>query len=298
MRSPAARKSAPYARAALPAAGALLLAAGCHRLLDLDEPQCRNDGECLDRGFSAGTQCVAERCRPAEGPVVPEGPWSCLGRVELPQPRGATVPFELQLRDAGTNAPLAGVSARLCGRLDSTCATPTSAAVTSDAEGYAAFSVADNFDGYVEAQRPDYVNSLYYPPPSFFRQGGGRGPYVAIGTPATLESLAKLNGSTRDPALGDALLYVLDCQGRPAGGVRLDADRVEPNTKPFYLVGRFPDANAAATDATTGSGGFVNAPIGLVAFEAVVAATGQRVARVSLLVRPGQVTYAVLEPSP
>ena len=223
--------------------------------------------------------------------------WGCLGKVEFPSPVGAMVPFELQVRDAGSNTALSGAAVRLCGRLDSTCATPLMPQITNEA-GIATWTVADNFDGYVEVARAEYASSLYYPQISFFRRGGGRGPYVTVGKPATLEGLAALNGVVLDAQLGITLLYAVDCQGRPAAGVRFEASDARPNTKVFYLIDRVPNASATATDAVLGGGGFINTPPGLVTFTAVVAESGRRIGSTSLIVRQGQVTYAVLEPAP
>ncbi|HEU4536110.1 MAG TPA: hypothetical protein VFS00_18425 [Polyangiaceae bacterium] len=296
MRSPSARKGAPGAAIALWGAAVACAWAGagaCHRALDLDEPQCRADGDCVGRGFAEGAaRCVDEYCRPDESP------WSCLGRVQLPPARGAPVPFTLRVLDASANTPLPGATTRLCGRIDPECGEPLSAPTAADADGYATFAVLDTFDGYVEVEDPGFVKSLYYPQLSFFRRGGGRGPYVAIATPATLGGLAAANGVALDPAFGNVLLYVVDCRGRPAAGVRLEADAAGPNTSRYYLVNRVPDRNATATDGQLGGGGFINASVGQNIFSAFVAETGQPIARASLAVRPGLVTYAVLEPAP
>ncbi|HEU4405532.1 MAG TPA: hypothetical protein VFS43_09600 [Polyangiaceae bacterium] len=278
-------------------AAACLLAGGCQWLLDLDEAQCRTDGECVERGLEAGVRCIDERCRPVE--AVPTGPWACLGRVEIPRPTGAMVPFELQVRDIASNLGLAGATARLCGRNDSTCSAPFSTPQTADGEGYLSWTVPDSFDGYAEVSLAGYANSLYYPQVSYIRRGaGGRGPYVSLGTPATLEGLAVANGASRDPAAGDVLLYVVDCDGRPAAGVRFETESVLPNTLPFYLVNRVPLGTATSTDAVVGGGGYVNLPARFVSFRAYVVETGQTITNVSVLVRPGHVSFAVAEPSP
>ncbi|MCU0684185.1 MAG: hypothetical protein MUF34_18415 [Polyangiaceae bacterium] len=293
MRSPSARKRAP--RAAIALLGAAAACPGvfaCHRVLDLDEPQCRSDGECAERGFAAGTRCVDDYCRPDDSP------WGCLGRVELPSAKGALVPFSLRVLDASANGPLPGATARLCARIDPECLEPLSQPTRADAEGYANFSVLDNFDGYVEVEDPGFVKGLYYPQASFIRRGGGRGPYVAAATPTTLAGLAVANEVMLDPTLGTVLLYAVDCRGRPAAGVRFESDASRPNTSSFYLINRVPDKDAAATEAQLGGGGFINAPTGQNVFSAFVNETDQAIGRASLAVRPGQLTYAVLEPSP
>jgi hypothetical protein len=297
VRSSATRTSAASAARFLGLAAACALAGACHRLLELDEPQCDNDGACLDRGFAAGVRCVDERCRPAEAPPPPTGPWACLGRVEFPRATGAMVPFELQVRDIASNLGLAGANARLCGRNDSACSSSFSPLI-SDAEGYLAWTVSDNFDGYAEVDLATYARSIYYPQISYIRRGGGRGPYVSLGKPELLQALAQANGASRDPAAGDALLYVVDCDGKPAGGVRFETEAVQPNTLPYYLVNRVPDGSAPETDAVVGGGGFLNLPARLVSFRAFVGATGQTISTVSLIVRPGSVTFAVVEPTP
>lgn len=298
MRSSAARKPAASAARARfwGLAGLCLLVGACNVLLDLDEEQCRTNAECAERGL-AGMVCNGDnRCVPAD--ATPQtGPWACLGKVEFPSPKGGVAPFELQVRDIASNVGLAGASAKLCGRNDSACGSPFSP-LTADAEGYLSWTVPDNFDGYAEVSLTGYATSLYYPQISYIRKAaGGRGPYVSLGKPETLEGLAQINQATRDPTAGDALIYVVDCDGGPAEGVRLETDALLPNTLPFYLVNRVPDGSATETDKVVGAGGYLNLPARLVSFRVYVAATGQTITNVSILVRPGNVTFAVVEPT-
>jgi hypothetical protein len=272
---------------------ACVLGGACHRLLDLDEPQCRTNDDCVRHGLDARARCVNDYCL-GPGATGGEG-WACLGRVELPAPKGDTVPFVLEVRDTATRAAIAGVRGRTCGRLDPTCA-KGSGELTSNEQGVLAFTVLDDFDGFIELVGDGYVSTIYYPQLSFVRRGGGSGPYVTLSAPQTLEALATSNGgASLDPSLGTALLYVVDCEGRAAAGVRFTADPAGSAT-PYYLVNRVPSTRATVTDAAIAGGGFINLPPGNVSVTAVLEVTGETIATTSVNVRAGQLTAAVMEP--
>jgi hypothetical protein len=310
LRSLSTRTPALAAARLLGLAGVCSAGAACHRVLDLDEPQCSTNDDCADRGFEASVRCVGERCLPAEGP------WACLGRVELPRPQGAQVSFTLPVVDALAVTPLAGVTGRLCPRLDPPCDRPLGAPQPSDDQGLVSFTAGDNFDGYVELEgrTPDgepFVRGLYYPQPSLLRRGG-RAHYAPMVTQKELAAIAAGNGITLDAAsFGYVIVYQLDCQGNLAPGVRFEVDKLAPpttvpvggqekvaETTRFYLVGRVPNRDAPATEADSGGGGFANAVAGQLVVSAFVDATGQKIGQTGLTVRPGVATYAVMEPSP
>ena len=111
-------------------------------------------------------------------------------------------------------------------------------------------------------------------------------------------------GGSADPSLGNVVFWAQDCVGGFAEGVTATIDGTTmpvdggvPTGTRFFLVNSLPTLNETATD-TAGAGGFLNVVPGAHVITAVRKATGAPIARVSVLVRAGAISFASLPPLP
>ncbi len=257
---------------------------GCSLTVEADRAQCETDADCSKRGVQFGSsQCVDSLC-------VDDPRWSCMGRAPAATPSG---PFRvgLQLTDLVSQAPLGGLRADLCRKVDVACADPVTS-VTSDRDGRVTFdSVEAAFSGYVSLSAEGIVPTLY-----FFNPPVDSDLDVPALSLSTSQSRGALLGQLgADTALGDVLLNSFDCAGKPASGISYTLSPSGSGAIPFYLSSGLPTRNAATTDAT-GYGGFVNVPAGTVTIKATEMKSGRNIQTLTLVVRPGASTWSKVIP--
>jgi hypothetical protein len=272
----------------LAGAAGLLQAVGCSVLVEPGREQCSSDGDCQARGGAfSGAVCRASICQP--DPV-----WSCLGSVMWPAQQPHKVTVTMTVRDLVTEMGIPEVSARLCRKLDPSCADPVDSDLRSDQDGTIVAAVDAGFDGYIEVAAADYMTGLYffYPPV----QDARRLTVLPLLRPAVLAQLASVSGQKVVPERGHVLLAAYDCQGQTAAGVRLSIDGGDDQTSGFYVVRKLPSTVATGTDGS-GQGGFINLPPGTVNVSGELSAD-RPIAYLSVFVRPGQITFTSLVPSP
>lgn len=269
--------------------GLLALAAvhalvGCSLTVDADRPQCKTDADCGKRGAEfASAMCVDSLC-------IDDPRWACMGQGSTATPTG-TFRVGLQVTDLVSHAPIAGLRADLCRKVDVACAEPV-ATVTSDASGKVTFDrVEANFSGYVTLSAEGIVPTLYFfnPPVSSDLEI----PSLSLSTPKSRSALLGQLGA--DTSLGDLLFNVFDCQGKPASGVSYTLSPSGSGAIPFYLSSGLPTRNAAATD-STGYGGFVNVPAGTVTIKAIDVSSQRVIQTLTLVVREGAATWSKVIP--
>jgi len=259
----------------------------CSLVVDSNRVQCSTTNECIARGPEfAGSSCVDAVC-------VPEEKWRCLG-VPTKAPLGPGpfhAPFVVQ--HLVTMDPLPGVSARLCRKIDVTCADPVSAVLQTDATGQVTFDVSPGFDGYAYFEGPDIIPGLFFfnpPVASNLPQA-----MISIGPPEVIQLLALQAGATQEPDRAVILLAARDCTGAPAPGVSFKTTGADKQSILFYSAQGLPSGTADQTD-SAGYGGLLNAGAGSVTFTATVAETGRRLGQATLLSRPGSITYGSVVP--
>src|SRR5262249_24145943 len=109
----------------------------------------------------AAAVCVDSFCVPH-----PDPKWGCFANTVSSDAGAGPFRAGVQVVDAITQAPVAGVAGQLCRKLDVTCAAPLGPPKTSDTEGAMEFEVDAGFDGYVTLNHPSYAPVLYfYNPP-------------------------------------------------------------------------------------------------------------------------------------
>jgi hypothetical protein len=266
----------------------VLLQGACSVLVDPNREQCSTDGDCRARGGAfADSICMASVCQP-------DPTWSCLGAVSWPEQPPHKVTVSLTVRDLVTETATADVAARLCRKLDLSCTEPVASDLRSDQDGSIVTEVDAGFDGYVELTAAGYMTGLYffYPPV----QADRRLNLLPLIRPEVLGQFALVSGRQIVPERGHVLLAAYDCLGRTTAGVRLQSDQADSETTGFYVVRKFPSTTAVETD-SSGQAGYINVPPGTVSLSGELAG-GRPIARLSLLVRPGQITFTSLVPSP
>lgn len=267
-------------------------AIGCSLTLDADRRQCLNDSDCSVRGAAfSSSVCVDSWCT-----APPK--WSCLDRPFQISGNKGPHPVSLRVEDVLTQKAKPGVIALLCRKLDVNCENPLGPAVTSDAAGIVRFDVVPDdpalgFTGYVSFTSSDTMPGLYFFNPPVDRPIDI--PAVQLAPRAVATLLTQQVGATYDFARGLILLNTLDCTGQAVSGVTLETDADDVMTVPFYSVGGLPAATATATD-MDGYCGVINAVPGTISVTGRMQEGGRRIATLSLLIKPGAITYSRMVP--
>lgn len=261
--------------------------------------------------------------------------WSCLARPPRARtPDAAVAHVRVQACDAlrGCLAPLTGLTARVCSKLDADCVNPLLADL-SDVSGTFEFDVptADaGFSGYlqVSAELEPCTSPLFgeagpllcalapqCPPrapdascsvPLYARALLFFNPPITADLPepvrlsllssAALPGLLRAAGSGFDPTLGNLLVSGNDCAGSPAAGIRYELSDSQSAITQLYMDNGVLSDATDATDAT-GIGAFAGVPVGFLSVAAYNRA-GARVGGIGVQVAPGAISYVTLGPPP
>jgi hypothetical protein len=264
-------------------------AGGCTVLVDYSREQCYSHDDCRARGASFATAVCADSVCKAD-PA-----WSCLGEVTWPQTPTRPATVTLRVRDlVNEQQPVPGLLARVCRKLDLECKDPVMSGLRPDDGGNLRVPTETNFDGYVEIRAPGYINGLYffYPP----IDGDRDVPNIPLVSPTVIAGFAQAGQKRLLLDRGHVMLGAYDCERRPAEGVRFASEDGDAETSAFYVVERIPVTNVMETD-RSGRGGLINLRPGTVSILGD-SPQGQRIARVSLVVRPSEITYTSMVPAP
>jgi len=175
--------------------------------------------------------------------------WSCIGQepAMLPQPGSNPVAFVQPVVDWNSLAPMAGrgLTAKLCGNLDSTCANPIAPPwVVQDRmlgtkplpAGAAGVPVPEGWQGFIKFEvtpnpgdpNPDnlFVPEAYYLPGTISGEVSQGPPLVMLtrGLRANLlaQSFPSVDPATAATARGVVVSGIYDCKGEPAADVRVE----------------------------------------------------------------------------
>lgn len=268
--------------------------------------------------------------------LAPAGPWRCLEAPDQPpMPSSSTATVRFQACDfiSGCTAPVTGLSARLCDKLDVGCNSPRQVDIR-DTEGQIEVDVptaSRGFDGYLEVSTglaPCFDTEVFgdaalgllcqlapecdpaaptqacdvpiYSPVLWFFNP----PVVAdIDVPiplqlypsASLPRVIDAAGGELAPETGAVFMTAVDCDGQPAAGISLEIAEHEDEAVALYFDSGVISNTISETDAT-GVGGFIRIPPGFVEI------TGRNrdnepVAKVGVQASPTFVTYTVLAPT-
>jgi hypothetical protein len=280
------------------------------------------------------TGCAEVLDIPDAPELIDPSPWSCLAEpMDRPVPPAPSAIMRVQACDFVSpecTTPVTGLTARVCAKLDGFCTDPIVTNLVDDV-GLLEFEVPTppgGFDGYLEVtsatelctsaafgttgpllcavspacnpEAPDdncrvpiYARSLLFfnPPVTIDTFEPQLLPLIPA---AAIPGLAAAAGATLDPSTGNLFVTALDCEGRPAAGVRYRLDAEEGT--PLYVHDGVVSDATLETDGT-GVGGFLGVPIGLAQVSGVVGES-QVVGRVGVRSAPFTMTYTVLAPAP
>jgi hypothetical protein len=262
----------------------VLLAAttGCNALLDIGPTEASED---------AGVAASAADALAATGaPVAGDGPWGCVGHVDLVETSSEPRDIHLSVVDLHSVVPN-GLSIVACRPL--TCDVPFAGPFGPDEDGTVRFSLPSDFVGYLIAESPTTLPAIIQitrpvgKMPSF--------PPIVLLNPELTAALALKAGAVLDPSRGIVLLQVQDCLDGPGPGISFVLQSPAAGAQVFYFANRYPSATETATD-VVGGGGIVNVAPGFAGVEAIETATGRSIARFQVEVRAGWTTYAAVEP--
>ena len=237
--------------------------------------------------------------------------WSCLGKVKVPAPEMATIPFDFGLADPFTGKVVKGATVKSCARTDTACASPFETVVSDDL-GFAAFKLptgAAGFDGFFEVQVGSEIPNLNYHGDAFSRKGADQRLYWGD---SQLSTLFASSAVARDPALATIGVQAHDCKESPGGvpcgsdpscstyipgGVSFSIDVQDPKIVLGYIQSAGSalviSTKATSTTALVGLAGFLNVPAGPITVTAKVAATGQIIGSYPMTARAGAMTLLV-----
>lgn len=257
---------------------------GCNLIFGLDEAT-------LDPSVAGGAGGATTASTAGAGGGAD---WSCLGAV-APAPAPRT--YLYSLTQSNPNNPLEQTpTARLCAPTDTTCADPSPLVVSSNG----ALTVEADVKyvgGYFELASLKYRPYVVELGPSLALPETTRG--VPLYTDGEVITFHLFYAGGEEPDHGVLGVFVRDCQGVPAAGVRLESKDQDQRTKLIYLdqMGDFQDT-ALETDAA-GAGIFANMPIGD-AVEVVLRRTSDAtvIGRANAHVRAKSITVLHVGPTP
>jgi hypothetical protein len=274
--------------AALAATGST---AACSVLVDADRKQCEGTADCAAlSGGQGDLMCIDSVCQ--DNPA-----WSCLAHPQPPPLSvsvSGTAVVEITVRGLVDDLPVTMASARLCRRLDLDCLEPLSPQYAPNPDGIFTLQVELGFDGYVEIIAPERVPGLYvFSPPVTSNRTI---PWLPLLRPTELAQFATLGGRPLVEGRGHVMLGAYDCQLQAAPGVRLSSSDADQTTSPFYVVSKLPSWTASGTD-VSGEGGLINLRPGPATVTGALG-DGRQIGTLSVVVRPGSISYTTLIPMP
>lgn len=262
----------------------------------------------------------------------PQTAFDCL--TPMMAPVAETAHVQVQVCDAlrGCGAPVAGLKARLCGKLDVDCVSPlqTDVEMVDGAFQLDVPTLGGGFAGYLEvtsATEPCTSPSFGAAGPLLCSLAPGCNPQAPDGAcdvplharallffnppvssdlaePAVLSLLSssalpgivRAAGAEYNPATGSLFLVGRGCDGAPAAGLRYGVADPLGQVTQMYMESGVLNRARDATDGT-GIGAFTGLPPGFASVEAHDA-SGNRIGAVGVQVAPGAITYTTLVPSP
>jgi hypothetical protein len=281
------------ARAAA-AVASIALCLQCSLTIDADREQCSTTADCKDRGGEFTTSvCKDSVC-------IADPAWSCLSEDD-PTSDTSSSTKQLVVRipvvSALTQAPLAGVSARMHHKIDVDAVNPLGDPVVSDEKGIIELKVEPGYDGFLSLTQADIGPSLYFFNPPV-RKNETVAP-VRLASPVMVSALFQQVGKTFDPTRGIVLLTAEDCTGAPAEGVTFTSSNSDASTQSFYSVDGLPTTSTQATDAS-GYGGLIGLAPGTLAVAGsrkFGEKSAEKIGALSLFVKASVVSYSRMVPN-
>jgi hypothetical protein len=259
---------------------------GCSLTIDPDLKQCTQDSDCAARGSKfTGTKCVNSACQAVSN-------WACLDTPRQVSTGVGSFQVTVQLLDGTSLKPIQGVEVRACHKVDVECTAPAGSTV-SDGDGQVTLSVPGETGSYLSLKHDGVVPSLYFfnPTPT---ADTSLEPVYMIKT-EILPVMTALIGAEQLSDRGLVYITSFNCAGSQTAGVSLAVAQGDAQTIPYYIIDSLPNKLATATD-KDGWGGFFNLKPGTATITGQLQDTQRVLGAISLIVRPGTVTYGRMVP--
>jgi hypothetical protein len=226
-----------------------------------------------------------------------DGPWRCFESAgSRPNVNAARFDYSMQVLDLATKRPPSNLNVRACALSDLTCSRPVTPAVGLNADGRVVLPLTLGFDGFLELTADDMGPTL-----SLFAEPLSRELATLMASQPTpmlsLESLQALQaslGAAISAQAGQIALTALDCNARPAAGMRV---QVAAPAVPFAVISGLPVAQRDTTGAD-GIVGFVNVTAGVAVVNASIVGLNAALDQRTLPIRSGWITQTTLLPGP
>jgi hypothetical protein len=267
--------------------------AACSVLVDSDREQCSTDRDCQKRGGDfARTLCSNSVC-------VYDRVWGCVGSVTWPTAQPGSSPEKvtasLTLSNLLSKDLVIGATARVCGKLDPKCDSPTQIDLRSDSEGVLTVQLDKYFNGYLEIKYPLMADTMYFFNPPLEKDRVI--PFIPLVPFDALQVFGDLLGMLPLLDRGTVIGLSYDCEGNGAEGIELSCDEADENTKAFYMVADYPSLAVTKTD-KSGQGGIANVRAGSRFLYGRRADTGEVIGTVSVQSRASWIAYTSMLPTP
>lgn len=222
--------------------------------------------------------------------------WSCLDDVpQVDAACGDDLSFQFQF--SGEELATADVDVKVCNRADTPCDAPSATIAPNPNTGDLFRDVPPNFTGYFDIDSDSYRAALLELGPLTGLPRPKR--YVPLLTEADIEQALTDLQTEELTDRGHIVLLATDCDGNAAPGISIQADNHADSSSTYFylgsLIGLTVDPNASATN-YTGGAGIVNLEPGQTTVRTI--RNGETVGKATVLVRPGELTYIHLGPTP
>jgi hypothetical protein len=300
----------------------------CSLLIHVDDNQCQQDVDCTRLGLGTSCQrgvcvtntdghCDAGICSVVGNAIATtcnddsqcgsgddRTCWNaqCFERADVQQfqcdvsaPAANEVQFKLPIRELASQKAPSGLFVSACRVLDPSCNHIAASYFDADGSGQVSLILPNDFIGFLEIHSDRNLTTLYYltRPPAPDTTANT----LYLYSSDTLAMLGEMLGTSVDSSAGVALLDVLDCNGKPVGGIDLVAST---KTTAFYFVDGAPshdgDTTSLSDAGNSGLAGFLNAPPGSISFSARLGADGPVIAKFNANVRANTLTYIDIRP--
>jgi hypothetical protein len=244
-------------------------------------PSCETDRECSG---TSTPKCMKKGCVTNE--VFEQ--WTCPSTDTA---TSETVSYGFRVVDFVTRDPPMSVVVKACRNTDPYCSQPVDTFTDTGMTGNAMLTLTANFYGFFEVTSAEHIPALLYVTKPVLKNTMNRD--VPVLTPSMVKLLAMLAGFPYDATKGLALLEMIDCSGKPAGGVQFKSSRTAPDQ--FYIIDQTPSKDAELTEYdmtdNTADGGFINLEPGFIRFSAHLGVDGLELGQFNARIAPSTITY-------
>lgn len=221
--------------------------------------------------------------------------WSCLGTERVAGTVSGPLDYKGFVRNVAGTKVIEQVKLRFCDTADDVCDDTSALKVVTVTDGSLEFTIDRAFNGYVELESDGMLPGIV----ELSRRLGEMRtvPEFRMLDLTTLSVFAQSMGASIEDGTGHALFWAEDCAGKRAPGVSVTAlSGLNAATRSYYVLDqKLPSDSVHETD-SSGGGGIVNLTPGVLSFNAKVAGFDEPYSTFGGRIRPGVLTFMVIEP--